>query len=68
MVLVEALGGRLGPPMAVSESATSMTGSYVQKNVSEDRTGSAGVLDGDFAAGKLSVSAHVSVTFEVLPL
>jgi uncharacterized protein YggE len=67
-VLVEALGGRLGPPMAVSESATSMTGSYVQKNVSDDRTESVGVVDGDFAAGKLSVSAQVSVTFEILPM
>lgn len=67
-VLVEALGGRLGPPMAVSEHATSTTGSYAQKNVSDDRTESFGVLDGDFAAGKLSVSAEVSVTFEILPM
>lgn len=65
--MVQALGGQLGGPISVSEHVTSSPATYGQKNTSDDRTaGATGVVDGTFAAGKLSVTAQVSVSFEIL--
>ncbi len=65
--LAAALGGRLGAPLSIAENASSTTDASVYKraNTVDERVESS-VVNGDFAAGTMSVVATVSVTFEVL--
>jgi len=65
--MVQALGGTLGGPISISESVATAPSGSGAKNTSDDRTAAdVGVVDGTFAAGKLSVTAQVAVTFEIL--
>ena len=66
LALAAALGGRLGAPMSISESASSTTdaATYKRANAVDDRVDES-VVSGDFAAGTMSVVATVAVTFEV---
>jgi uncharacterized protein YggE len=65
--LVDELGGRLGAPTTISESAGSTTDptAYKRANVSESDTEGA-VVVADLAGGTIAVVASVQVAFEIL--
>ncbi len=66
VALASALGGRLGAPVSISESASSTNdaSTYKRANAASDLAEDI-IVTGDFAAGTLSVVANVAVTFVV---
>ena len=64
--LVRELGGQLGPPLVIQETNASYSGPWTYKN-SLQELASPAVVDASFAAGKMSVSGAVQVTFALEP-
>ncbi len=62
--LVEELGGTLGLPRAIDEQQQGWSGPVTYKNAVENRSEGAAIAT-DFAAGKLSLTATVNVTFDI---
>lgn len=63
-LLVDELGGSLGLPRSIDEQQQGWSGPVTYKNAVENRMEGAAIA-GDFAAGKLSLTATVNVTFDI---
>lgn len=62
--LVDALGGKLGAPASIAEQNPAWSGPLSYKNAVESWENGA-FVDGAFAAGQMSLSAHVDVVFDL---